>query len=200
MHKFTNEQEVFIRKHVLSTGNDKLTNIFNKYFNLNLTKKQIQGFKKNHKITSGLTGYFEKGHIPIDAIKKGQRIGIATEFRKGNKPLNIAPIGTEVIKSDGYRYRKIYDKGKDHRENWKQVHRLVWEAVNGPIPKNYKIIFLDSNKLNTDLNNMELITDSEMLIINRNNLIKADAELTRTGIIIAKVIDKANKRKKKGID
>lgn len=60
----------------------------------------------------------------------------------------------------------------------------------------YKVIFADRNKRNFDLDNLILVTDSEALIMNTNKLIYEDAELTKTGSLIAKVIDKTNKLKK----
>ena len=38
------------------------------------------------------------------------------------------------------------------------VHRLVWEAFNGPIPKGLQINHKDENKLNNCLNNLEMVT------------------------------------------
>lgn len=60
----------------------------------------------------------------------------------------------------------------------------------------YKVIFADKNKRNFDPDNLILVTDSESLIMNTNKLIYEDAELTKTGSLIAKVIDKTNKLKK----
>lgn len=60
----------------------------------------------------------------------------------------------------------------------------------------HKVIFADRNKRNFDLDNLILVTDSEALIMNTNKLIYEDAELTKTGTLVAKVIDKTNKLKK----
>ena len=38
------------------------------------------------------------------------------------------------------------------------VHRLIWEAFNGPIPKGLQINHKDENKLNNCLNNLEVVT------------------------------------------
>lgn len=43
----------------------------------------------------------------------------------------------------------------------KLVHRLVWEAFNGPIPKGMWINHKDGNKANNHLDNLELTTPSE---------------------------------------
>ena len=38
------------------------------------------------------------------------------------------------------------------------VHRLIWEAFNGPIPKGLQINHKDENKLNNCLSNLEMVT------------------------------------------
>ena len=58
------------------------------------------------------------------------------------------------------------------------------------------VLFLDRNKLNCSIENLALVTKSEMLIINKMKLTKDDAELTSIGLNVAKLIDKVNKVKK----
>ena len=79
---------------------------------------------------------------------------------------------------------------------WKLKHRVIWEKANRPIPKNYTVIFLDGNKSNTDINNLALISRSELLIVNQRKLLKSNAELSKVGVNIAKVQSKINKRKR----
>lgn len=62
--------------------------------------------------------------------------------------------------------------------------------------KPYHSYVVDGNKLNVDPKNLILVTDSEELIMNRNKLRYKEAELTKTGSLIAKVIDKTHKVKK----
>ena len=57
----------------------------------------------------------------------------------------------------------------------------------------HKVIFADGNKRNFDIDNLILVSDSEALIMNANKLRYENKELTKTGALIAKVIDKTNK-------
>lgn len=41
------------------------------------------------------------------------------------------------------------------------VHRIVWESVNGKIPKQYQINHIDENKSNNSIDNLELLTPIE---------------------------------------
>lgn len=44
------------------------------------------------------------------------------------------------------------------------VHRLVWEAFNGPIPKGMVINHKDENKINNSIDNLELVSYSENIM------------------------------------
>lgn len=56
-------------------------------------------------------------------------------------------------------------------------------------------MFADKNKRNFDIDNLILVSKSEDLIMNNNKLLFSNKELTKTGHLIAKVIDKTNKVK-----
>lgn len=114
-----------------------------------------------------------------------------TCYKKGNIPKNHKQIGHERINTDGYIEIKVEEPNK-----WKLKHRYVYESVYGNIPTGYKIIFADGNKQNVDIDNLVLISASEELIMNRNKLFYENKSLTNAGVNIAKLIDKANKRKK----
>lgn len=198
---FNSEQEEFIRTHAHGLSNQALTELVNDNFKLNVTRQQIKTFKKNHKISSGLTGRFQKGHIPINKGKRGlyNKGGNRTSFKPGVRPNNYKPVGTERIDRDGYLLIKVNDDGPWHKR-WRHKHKVLWEAVNGPVPKGHCLIFLDSNKENIVLGNLQLITRKKLARMNQNKLITKDANLTRTGLIIADIYEKISDRKKKQSD
>lgn len=113
----------------------------------------------------GLKTRFPKGHVPAN---KGQKMSEElkekckhTFFPKGNKPHNTKEPGTIVITQDknGHYYQRI----KISDSNWKALQRVVWETVNGEIPKGCKIRFKDGNTLNCNIDNLELISSAELL-------------------------------------
>lgn len=92
-----------------------------------------------------------------------------------------------------------YVKVKIEEPNvWKRKHILEWEKYNREIPKGSYIIFLDNNKMNTDISNLEIVTRSENLILNRKNLRFDDRELTKQAVSLVKLTDKINKLKNGG--
>lgn len=188
---FNEEQERFIRDNLVGVGNADLANMINKLYCLEITRNQIKSYKKNHKLSSGLTGRFEQGHVPAN---KGKHQAITgnmgkTMFKHGHRPHNYDPIGTEKIKTDGYVWIKISNTGQFHKR-WKQKHRLIWEKENGPIPKDHRILFADGNNRNFDLNNLVLVTQSEMARLNQGGYIYPDADMTKTMLNVVKIRNK----------
>ncbi|WP_233095997.1 hypothetical protein [Alicyclobacillus sp. SO9] len=53
---FTNEQKAFIKDNVKGLSNQKLADLVNKRFGLSITARQMNTWKKNHGLTSGLKG------------------------------------------------------------------------------------------------------------------------------------------------
>lgn len=187
------ERRAFVAAHVEGRSNVELTELFNHHFGLNFTVKRMSTFKKNHGFTSGLTGHFEKGHIPFNKGMKGLNIGgKETQFKKGHTPLNYRPVGSERVSVDGYIEVKVADPNK-----WRLKHAVIWEEENGPVPKGHCLIFLDGNKLNVSLENLHLVTRKQLARLNQNHLISDIPELTKTGLIIADIYSKIGERKKK---
>jgi len=188
-HNYTEAQFNFIKENVKGTKTKELTEMFNKKFGLNLEIRKIRAFKKNHKLKSGLDCRFQPGVAPPN---KGTHIGgwKPTQFKKGHKPHNYMTVGSERINSDGYSEIKIAEPNK-----WKGKHILVWEEANGPITKGYAVIFGDRNRRNFDPSNLILVSRQQLGTLNNKKLIQTDADLTRTGVIIADLYQKISKRK-----
>lgn len=192
-HQYTPEQRKFIKCNAPGMGNEKLTNLFNEHFKLVLSLDQIKGFKKNNKISSGLDGRFNKGCTPFNKGKKKYWIGgEKTQFKAGNRPHNYKPIGTERVNGDDYVDIKIEDPNK-----WKGKHILTWEYHNGPVPKGCVIIFGDGNRRNFDLDNLIMISRKQLSTLNKHGLIQNNAYHTRTGIIMADIIQKISDRRRR---
>ncbi len=189
-YRYTEEQKQFIRDHVEGRTSNELTDMFNRHFDTDLKVSQIRSFKKNNGLKGGVNTRFKKGQAPFNKGKKGVGGWKPTQFKKGHKPHNYKPIGTERINSDGYIDIKIADPNK-----WKAKHLLIWEEANGPVPEGYAVIFGDGNPRNFDLDNLVLVSRQQLLVMNRKGLIQKDADLTRTGVIVADIYRKIYERR-----
>lgn len=112
---------------------------------------------------------FQTGHIPPN---KGKKMSAeqyekskGTMFKKGQSPKNTMKIGTEIVRGDGYLWRKI-----DQPNKWKQVHRILWEEAHGPIPPGFNVQFKNKNSLDVRLENLYLISKADQLK-NENSLV-----------------------------
>lgn len=188
---FTKEQENFIIANVKWLHNQELTDLVNQRFNLSVTKNQIKGWKKNHGYTSNLKG--SEGLPPPNKGTKGVYNvgGNRTSFKAGHTPKNHKPVGSERINVEGYVEVKTAEPNV-----WELKNRVVWEKKNGPIPEGHVVLFADQNKLNFDDDNLILIPQSKLSILNQKGLIKNDADLNKTGLIIADIYQQISKRKK----
>lgn len=184
----------FILENYKGTGHKAMAEVLNARFGTTYTASRIKSFYGNHKLDSGLSGQFPQGHTPANKGKKGISYpGMeTTQFPKGNKPWNYRPVGTERVDTDGYVDIKVADPNK-----WRPKHILLWEAANGPVPEGHALIFADGNKLHVALGNLVLVSRAELVRLNQNGLIKDDADLTRSGILVADIIAKCSERKKK---
>lgn len=179
----------FLRRNYPGRTRKEIHLLFNEHFGLDLTLSQVVGVIKRLKLKNGSDGRFRKGNVPVNKGKKGVGGYPPTQFKKGHKPHNYMPVGTERVNSDGYVDIKIADPNK-----WKAKHRILWEEAHGPIPKDHVLIFADKNKLNCQLDNLMLVTRSQAAVLNNRGLRKESRELTETGLIIADLILKTGER------
>lgn len=194
--KYTEEMHLFMREYVPGHTYKEIQAEFENVFKQHISLGGIKSYLKNHHLNTGFTGRFVKGSIPAN---KGQKMSSevyekckATMFKPGQEPVNHRQVGSERITKDGYIEVKIAEPNK-----WRLKHLVVWEKANGPIPKGYVLLFLDSDKTNTDISNLKLIKRSELLVMNRFNIYGNDAETMDVAANLAQLIDKTYKTKRK---
>jgi len=129
-------------------------------------------------------GQFKKGLIPHN---KGKKLSQETKeklkptmFKRGNRPHNAQPVGTETKDKDGYVWVKIAEPSE-----WKLKHHI---AYGEPVPTGHKVIFLDGNKYNFERGNLQLVSNAELM--NRNTMHRYPPELVR----LLKTLNKLKKR------
>lgn len=184
MNKYSDEIRAFIEKNYKGNGPTVMTELVNKTFGTDYTKSQIRSYYKNHKLNSGVTGRFEKGHIPANKGRKGycHPRSVKTQFKKGNIPVNHRSIGSERKDKDGYIRVKVAEP-----KTWKLKHRLLWEENKGPIPKGYIVIFKDGNKENINLENLALVSRAESAELSSKSLWSNNPKLTEAGINVTRI-------------
>ncbi len=183
---FPKEITEYIKTHYVGVGYRQQVENLRREFGKEYTVGQIGSFYKNHNLKCGLTGYFIPGHVPANKGEKGKCHPNArqTQFKKGSKPHNTLPVGSEVVRTDGYHKTKIAEPNV-----WKLTHLLVWEKTYGKIPEGMLIEFKDGNRGNTNPDNLMMVSKKEHVEMNRNNcaLRSQMPELTEIGAMVAKI-------------
>lgn len=162
MIKWTKEYDDFLKENAAGLYIDELTNKFNEKFKLNATVAAVTQRKKKFKIKSGTRG-----------------------FKKGHDTPHKKTIGSERL-VNGRVHIKISDP-----DVWKEKSHIVYEQYNKiKIPVGHRVIFLNGNCFDFSPDNLKLVSRDELLIMNNHKLRFNDKELTETGVLIAKIINK----------
>lgn len=151
----------------------------------NITKL---GIKKNTN-----SGRFKIGQEPPN---KGKKLAPTTYekikntmFKKGNIPPNTKPDGYESIDSKGY--IKVHHNGR-----MRLKHRVIWESVNGKMPANCVIIFINGDNRDFRIENLECITRAENM--KRNSIQRYPIEVKQVirlkNKLIRKIKEKQNEK------
>ena len=190
-HKWTNEEKEYLTQIYKKNDYDTILKMMNDKFECSFNRNQIISFMKRNKLKSEAiknNGRFSKGMTPWNKGLSYMPNNKETRFQKGNIHHWHRELGEERIDKYGYVQIKVAEPNV-----WDLKHRVIYKEHYGEIPDGHNIIFADGNKMNFDIDNLIAVSKSEMLILNNNNLRFEDKELTKVGVNVAKVIDKAKK-------
>lgn len=192
---FPREVAEYIKANHKGVGHKQQAENLRCIFGREYTVAQIKGFYRNNRLNSGLTGRFEPGHIPANKGKHVETKGrmAETQFKKGNKPHNLEPVGTTVVRTDGYLRTKIAEPNV-----WKLTHLIEWEKHYGPKPEDMLLEFRDGDRHNCSIDNLRLVTKQEHVEMNRNNsaLRSRVPELSDAGYKVAQIRIAAREHRK----
>ena len=158
--KYTQEQEDFLREqsHIYSLA--KVKAAFKEKYGMDITKQAITDRCRRVYHTA-----------PTKAQDKADYKQYWSESQ----------IGDEAEK-DGKIIVKISDKPNTKFGNWKYKHWHIWEQCNGQVPKEYRVIFLDGNNRNFDINNLACVPLKYVCLLANNHWKFENAELTKSAI------------------
>lgn len=126
----------------------------------------------------GRRTWFKPGAEPYNKGKPHPARGraIDTQFKAGMVPHSWRPIGHERVSKEGYLQRKVSDTGTTRRD-YAPVHHLVWRMHGRTVPAGYALCFIDGDKRNFDINNLELVHRSELMRRNSVHRLPKEAAL-----------------------
>ena len=152
-HKYTEDENEFIRKYHEGLTGKELTYLFNQKFGTDVSVNALTRYKTYRMKLKGAknTGRFLKGSIPWNKGLKGwQKVKPSNLFKKGHLPKQTRPIGDERVIQNGFVEVKV-----GMPRVWKLKHHVIYEKYhNEKIGRWDKVIFLDGNKRNFDISNL----------------------------------------------
>lgn len=166
--------------------------VYNKAYSLGLKKSTAYLASPLAGRTDGKRGgvsRFKSGHETwnkgVQGVTGHHPNTVRTQFKKGSMhgaaQHNYVPIGSERISKDGYLERKVNDDHPTPARRWVGVHRLVWEAANGPIPRGHVVCFRPGRKsaeaARITIDGLELVSRAELA--RRNHPVTRSPELAK---------------------
>jgi hypothetical protein len=179
---FTPEEDEIIKQNYLDLPVKRIGQMIGRSFTGITSRLNQLGLiiPDNLKAERKAKGMFRKGQEPPN---KGKKMSPElyekvkhTFFQKNHIPSNALPEGSEVERKDksGRSYWMIKIPG-----NRKLIHKHVWiwQTQYGKVPKSHNIIFKNGNSLDCRLENLECISDGQLL--KRNSMYNYPEELVR---------------------
>lgn len=212
--KWTEEMDTILRekypnhtaKDIAKTLKISADSVYNRAFFLGLKKDKEfvrevakRNFQNNENAKKTM---FKKGLIPYNKGKKQSEYMSAdaiekckkTQFQKGHIPHNALEVGSEVIRvSKGLSYYMIK---VPNQSKLVYKHTWLWEQANGAVPNGFNIVFKNGNSLDCRLENLECISDAELM--ERNTIHQYPPELASVIRLNGKLKNIINKKDKNG--
>lgn len=110
-------------------------------------------------------GTFKAGIVPWNTGTKGVMKANIGTFKKGQIPPTKKPIGAVRLREDKNGKLRAWIKVEDRCDSyaWRLRAIVVWEQINGPLPKGMVVHHRDRNELNDALGNLQAMTRAEHL-------------------------------------
>ena len=160
-------------------------------------KIQRAGYEAS-KSPASIAARFQNGSVPLNKGKKVSPEIYAkmqpTMFKKGQTPVNHRDVGSERVNVDGYIEIKVAEPNR-----WRLKHRVIWEQVNGAIPKGFNVQFKNHNRQDCRIENLYLISKAEQMAKENSFYAKYPKEIQeiiRLKGVVNRAIHKAEKNGK----
>ena len=156
--QWTAAELAWVRLNCTRTRREIYDDFCRRFGRTDVSRRALDSLRQRKRWLTGRTGRFPKGAVPVNKgnetpynaasaahrFQPGHRLGMAAMLWK--------PVGSERMDKEGYIERKIHD-GLPAESRWRAVHRIEWEAANGPTPDGMCLKCLDGDRTNTAASN-----------------------------------------------
>ena len=159
------------------------------------------GLKKSPAYHAKYTSRFQPGHQTWNTGLKGWQAGgrsAETQYKPGREPSearNYKPIGSIRVSKDGYMERKFTDdQSLPPAMRWKHLHLELWEQHHGKPPAGHAVCFINGDKTDLRIDNLECISRAELMA--RNTVHRLPKELAEICQLYGALNRQINQREK----
>lgn len=169
--KFTPEMTKFIKKNCTALIDRELALALNNEHGTSFDSKQIKNYR--------------------------QRLGLKKQGGIGKKDCKL--FTEKTICNGSPNDGTVLIKVSNGLNGWQRKQRYIWEQAHGKIPAGYDIIFLDSNKSNCELENLEMVSHHIAMKMADMGLFSDIPAVTRAGLAVALHNDAIHKKMRAAI-
>ena len=186
-HKLTEEQESYLRDHALNESRAQLTEGFNATFGTSYAKTTVTSWCNKRGLHNGNDGRFKDGHRSWQTGLQGEeyrkhytdesweksKSGLILAEQKYQEGDLIIRHGLPVFYKGGAAGVKIDDRIE-------YASTVVWEREHGKLPDDMKLIHLDGDVMNYNLDNLRAIPKSWLSDLRYTGGLTDDRSLNET--------------------
>lgn len=185
---YSDEQVAFILSHYRGVSRKELTDAFNERFGTDKSVLAIKTWCCARGLKNGFDGRFEKGcttwqkGVTGEALKAHYTEESYKRSREGITNRRIHKIGDTVMRHGIPMIVVSVEKNLPIDKRFMPKRRYVWEQAYGKIPPHHRIIHLDGDAMNCDLDNLYCVPTKFIPLINKNHWLTDSREHTLTAI------------------
>jgi AraC-like DNA-binding protein len=190
---FTKEDDQYLRDNYLTTPIKAISRELghSSYATFNRLKRLGLEVPKEIALSRKRNNLFKPGHIPKNKGKAAKdwmtpeqlKNFKKTQFKKGNEPHNTLADGDIRYRED--KTGAVYQYIRISKGNWELLQREVYRKEIGPLKDNEVVTFKDCNTLNCIPENLEKITNKELML--RNSIHRYGPEISKAQFLFKKI-------------
>lgn len=191
---YTAEQQDFLRDNCNHMSRRKLTDSFNARFGTNKNERAIKSYCNQRGWNAADNGQFKRGNrswqtgLSKDDFKSHYTDESFTRMMAGVKEANkTLHVGDEIVRHGVPMIVTSTDYSIPYAQRLTFKRRYVWEQAHGKIPPGYRIIHLDGDVMNCDLNNLYCVPDKFIPMLNKNHWLTENREHTLTAVMLCEL-------------
>lgn len=166
-HKLTEEQESYLREHAPNESRAQLAKGFNATFGTSYAKTTVTSWCNKRGLHNGNDGRFKDGHRSWQTGLQGEEYRkhyTDESWKKSKSGLILAEQryqeGDLIVRHGLPAFYKGGAAGVPIDDRIEYASTVVWEQANGKLPDTMKLIHLDGNVMNYQLENLRAIPKS----------------------------------------